>query len=155
MIRYNLQVKDFWSTDNIMSRRQARELSLQILYMQSFITNSYHLLKKNINYFAKFNNLKFRASYYFAQRLIKGTLKNKNVIDEIIREILKNWSIDRLSLVDLNILRLAIYEIKWCRDIPDKVAVNEANELAKKFSSKDSNKFVNGLLDGVIKKEGK
>lgn len=137
-----------------MSRRQARELSLQILYLNTFRELNKDELQKSIFYFAEYNDLTLKSSIEFALKIIEGTLANLNVIDNYIKDILKNWSLDRLSKVDLNIIRIAIYEILWCSDIPNKVSVNEANELAKKYSNKDSNKFVNGLLDCVIKKGG-
>lgn len=138
-------------TNKIMSRRQARELSLQMLFMHSFNKCSDDNVKKNIFYFAKTRKLMLKSSIGFTKKIVFGTLGNIKSIDEVINSILKNWKLNRLSVVDLNILRLAIFEIKWCSDIPFKVSVNEANELAKKYSSKDSNKFVNGLLDSVIK----
>lgn len=85
----------------------------------------------------------------FAEPLIKGTIEHRNEIDEQIRKYAKNWELDRMAAVDRNILRLAIYEMMFREDIPPIVSINEAVDIAKKFSTQDSGKFVNGILDKV------
>lgn len=85
----------------------------------------------------------------FAEPLIRGTLEHQEAIDEQIQKHLKNWNFSRLAPVDRNILRLAIYEMLHRRDIPPAVSINEAVDIAKKFSTEDSGKFVNGILDRV------
>lgn len=87
----------------------------------------------------------------FADPLIQGTLEHREALDEAIQQYAKNWSIDRIAAVDRNILRLAIYEMNHREDIPPVVSINEAVDIAKKFSTHDSGKFVNGLLDRVKK----
>jgi len=87
----------------------------------------------------------------FASDLINGTLENLERIDNIIREHATNWKLDRIALVDKNILRLAIHELLYRDDIPPAVTINEAVEIAKKFSTPRSGKFVNGILDKVKK----
>lgn len=85
----------------------------------------------------------------FADPLIKGTIENRNQVDEIIKRHTKNWEIHRIAAVDRNILRLAIYEMLHRDDIPPVVSINEAVDIAKKFSTQESGKFVNGVLDKV------
>lgn len=85
----------------------------------------------------------------FADPLIRGTLEHRNEADEIIRKHAKNWELHRIAAVDRNILRLAIFEMLHREDIPPVVTINEAVDIAKKFSTQDSGKFVNGILDKV------
>jgi N utilization substance protein B len=85
----------------------------------------------------------------FAEPLIRGTLQHRNEIDEIIKQHVKNWDFNRIAAVDRNILRLAIFEMLHREDIPPVVSINEAVDIAKKFSTQDSGKFVNGVLDKV------
>jgi len=89
------------------------------------------------------------AMRLFAEPLIKGTLEHRNEVDEIIKKHAKNWELHRIAAVDRNILRLAIYEMLHREDIPPVVSINEAVDIAKKFSTQDSGKFVNGILDKV------
>jgi len=82
----------------------------------------------------------------------KKTWENLSVCDELIVGSAIKWELSRLSVVDRSILRLAVYQLKFCRDIPSRVVINEAIELAKKFSTEKSPSFVNGVLDAVLKK---
>ncbi len=85
----------------------------------------------------------------FAEPLIRGTLEHQVALDERIKQYAKNWDLHRMAVVDRNILRLAIYEMLYRDDIPPVVSINEAVDIAKKFSTQDSGKFVNGILDKV------
>jgi N utilization substance protein B len=85
----------------------------------------------------------------FAEPLIRGTLEHQTELDERIKNYAKNWDLHRMAVVDRNILRLAIYEMLYRDDIPPIVSINEAVDIAKKFSTQDSGKFVNGILDKV------
>jgi len=89
------------------------------------------------------------AMRLFADPLIRGTLERRDEADEIIKKHAKNWELHRIAAVDRNILRLAIYEMLHREDIPPVVSINEAVDIAKKFSTQDSGKFVNGILDKV------
>ncbi len=89
------------------------------------------------------------AMRIFAEPLIRGTIEHRNLIDEQIVKHAKNWDLHRIAAVDRNILRLAIYEMLYREDIPPIVSINEAVDIAKKFSTQDSGKFVNGLLDKI------
>lgn len=93
-----------------------------------------------------------KRSFVYAQTLVRGTLSNLEEIDDLIRLQAEHWRLERMPAVDRNILRLAIYEFLYETDVPKLVVVDEAIELAKKFGSKDSGRFVNGLLDGLLKK---
>jgi N utilization substance protein B len=92
----------------------------------------------------------------FTSELVSGVITNKDSIDKIIRETSHNWRIDRMAVVDRNILRIATFEMLKMPDIPYKVSLNEAIELAKRFGSEDSSSFINGVLDNIsIKLERK
>lgn len=85
----------------------------------------------------------------FAQALVDGIVANQPAIDALLKKSCANYDLHRLAAVDRNILRLGIYEMLFCSDIPPVVSINEAIELAKKFGSEDSARFVNGILDRV------
>jgi transcription antitermination protein NusB len=85
----------------------------------------------------------------FAEPLIKGVLQYRDEIDERIKKHCKNWDFNRIAVVDRNVMRLAIYEMLHREDIPPVVSINEAVDIAKRFSTQDSGKFVNGILDKV------
>ncbi len=85
----------------------------------------------------------------FAEPLIRGVLEHLQTIDERIKNHTRNWDFNRIAAVDRNIMRLAIYEMLYREDIPPVVSINEAVDIAKKFSTQDSGKFVNGILDKV------
>jgi transcription antitermination protein NusB len=89
------------------------------------------------------------AMRLFADPLIRGVIEHRDAVDEQIRKYAKNWELHRIAAVDRNILRLAIYEMLHRDDIPPVVSINEAVDIAKKFSTQDSGKFVNGILDKV------
>ena len=90
-------------------------------------------------------------AFAFAQGLVKGTLDNREQVDALIREQADNWRLERMPPVDRNVLRLAVFEMLYETDTPKLVIVDEAIELAKKFGSEQSGRFVNGLLDGLLK----
>jgi len=87
----------------------------------------------------------------FATLMIRGTVENVESVDESIRRHLKNWSFERLNRVDLAILRTAAYALLYQRDIPPSVTIDEAVEIAKRFGSPESYRFVNGVLDGLCR----
>jgi len=89
------------------------------------------------------------AERLFADPLIRGTLEHREAIDVILQKYLKNWDLHRVAAVDRNVMRLAIYEMMHRDDIPPVVSINEAVDIAKKFSTQDSGKFVNGVLDKI------
>jgi N utilization substance protein B len=85
----------------------------------------------------------------FAENLVRGALQERVKVDETIQRHVKNWSFDRIAAVDRNVLRLAVYEMLFREDIPPVVSINEAVDIAKKFSTEESGRFVNGILDKV------
>jgi len=91
------------------------------------------------------------AARTYATALVGGTVENMDRIDAAISKVADNWSLERIGGVERNILRLAIQELLFMPDVPPKVAINEAVEMAKKFGSEDSGGFVNGILDAVRK----
>lgn len=88
----------------------------------------------------------------FAETLVKGVIEYRATIDRELREVAKNWSLERMATVDLSILRICTYELLYQPDIPVRVAINEAIEISKRYGTKESPSFVNGLLDKVAKK---
>lgn len=91
-------------------------------------------------------------AFEYARALVEGAVGHAGEIDDLIRQQADNWRLERMPAVDRNILRLAVFELLYEEDIPKLVVVDEAIELAKKFSTDQSGRFVNGLLDGLLKK---
>ncbi len=94
-----------------------------------------------------------RRSFAYARRLVEGTMEHCSAIDDRIRRHAENWRLERMPPIDRNILRLAIYEMLFETNVPKVVIVDEAIELAKKFGSEKSSRFVNGLLDAVLQSQ--
>jgi len=88
----------------------------------------------------------------FSKKLVLGTKENLSEIDKTIKENLKNWNFERINNVDKSILRLSIYELNFLKENPASVVINEAIELAKKYSEDDSAKFINGILGAIVAK---
>jgi transcription antitermination factor NusB len=130
-------------------RTKAREFALQILY-QIDITDD--PASEVLDRFWKDFSAHFEVKS-FAIQLVMGVCENLEEINAIIIERSKNWTIDRMPAIDRCILRLGIYELVYGEDIPPKVAINEAIELANKYSTPDSGKFINGILDRLMNRE--
>lgn len=124
-------------------RREARELALQMLYAQDTLRGD---LRETLRGFREGVEAGDRTRE-FAETLVKGVQEQRETIDQAILARSKNWALSRMPRVDLNIMRLAAYELMFRRDIPKKVSINEAIEIAKKFGDKESPAFVNGILD--------
>lgn len=95
----------------------------------------------------------------FFEKLVKGVIAHQSEIDTVISKNSKNWKLNRMPSVDRNIMRIAVFELFYCRDIPAKVSINEAIDIGKKFGTPESGSFINGILDSVYlndieKKEG-
>jgi transcription antitermination protein NusB len=90
-----------------------------------------------------------KRTYPFFKRLAAGVLHARQDIDTVIERYSSNWKVQRMAGVDRNILRVAVFEILYCEDIPAKVAINEAIDIAKKFGASDSGAFINGILDSI------
>jgi N utilization substance protein B len=129
-------------------RTRARELTMQALYQLDVQgPDAFELLEE---FFKEADEDDFVRT--LASEWIKGTWENLQQCDEPIIASTIKWQFSRLSPVDKSILRLAVYQLKFCPDIPPKVVINEAIELAKKFSTDKSPAFVNGVLDAILKK---
>lgn len=89
----------------------------------------------------------------FFSQLVKGVVSQKEKIDSLIKKYAQNWEIKRMAVIDRNILRLSVFELFFLKDIPPKVSINEAIELAKRYGDLDSARFVNGILDKIYKSE--
>jgi N utilization substance protein B len=126
-------------------RRKSRELALQVLYQ---IDISCENDRSALDLFWESFKVS-KESREFSERLVVGVSEYKEDIDKIIEKYSKNWSLKRMPRVDRNILRLAIFELFYCLDIPAKVTINEAIDLGKKFGTEKSGSFINGILDSV------
>lgn len=132
----------------IRKRTQARECALQILYQYEMNPGSLPSL------LAEFWRQEEQVPVAqdvrdFAARIVSGTCEHQNDIDQVISRYADNWELHRMAIIDRNILRFATYELLYAADIPPKVTINEAVNLAKKFSQEESGKFVNGILDKI------
>ncbi len=130
------------------SRHHARERALQILFQ-------YDIHGKPGLWLDVFwtENEATDEVKAFAERLVAGVLEKKKELDALIGKYATNWKVSRMPIVDRNILRAGVYELLWMDDVPAKVTVNEAIELAKSFGDDAASKFVNGILDQVLGKE--
>jgi N utilization substance protein B len=127
------------------ARRKARAIALQVLYEVDSVG---HDVEKALAHLLTEGKLS-EENAAFARGLVSGVLQNKEKIDQHIRSFAPAWPVAQLSIVDRNILRLAIFEILLDNSVPVKVAINEAVELAKTFGSDSSPRFVNGVLGSV------
>jgi transcription antitermination protein NusB len=125
-------------------RRDGRVAAMQYLYAWSL--NSPRNLAEDLRVFFE-NQEKPREHYAFGEELIHGTIGHVDEIDGRIRGLAHNWEFDRIARIDLAILRIAMYEMVYRKDIPPVVSINEAIDLSKEFSSADAKRFINGILD--------
>ena len=130
-----------------MSRKKARDNAFKCIYELEFGRDE-KIEKILENCYEENNNKPDEMEYI--EMVLKGVKENLAQIDNVILSKLKNWSIERIAKIDLAILRLAIYEINYMDDIPEKVSANEAVELAKTYGNNDSKSFVNGVIAKVI-----
>ncbi|MFH1248047.1 MAG: transcription antitermination factor NusB [Candidatus Omnitrophota bacterium] len=130
-------------------RTKSREFALQILY-QLDITRDSDIDAVIMFFWQRLPDEDIALEVKdFTQGLVKGVIGHLAEIDKKISGLATNWRLDRMAKVDRNIMRLAAYEIIYCQDIPSKVSINEAVELAKKYSDVQAAKFVNGILDKI------
>ena len=133
------------------NRHLARTIALQTLFEWDFNNRTDHQTVPDVG-----GNLKEFAPQFddkgFIETLVNGVVKNQKEIDALIIKYAPEWPLDQITMVDRNVLRIGIQEMKYDEDIPEKVAINEAIELAKTFGGESSGKFVNGVL-GTIYKE--
>ena len=142
-----------------LTRRQIREKVLQVLYAQELSKDPIEKVKKDL-----LQDLDDKDSFIFAEKLIQYSIDNRQRYDDLIKTTVDNWDIERIALLDFIIIKMCLSEFFYFEEIPPKVSINEAIDLAKDFSTRNSGKFVNGILDsllnslvdkGEIKKKGK
>ena len=126
-------------------RTRARELALQFLYQLDLLGP---VVLPDLSEFLR-QEEKDGQTCRFARRLVEGTHEHRPAIDAEIQSVAQNWQISRMAVIDRNVLRLATYELLFCTDIPPKVAINEAIELGKRYSTANSGAFINGILDKI------
>lgn len=134
-------------------RSLARDWALKILY-QTDITH--RAIERSVEDFpTQEENSKILEPeiFEFCKRLVFGVHEHLKEIDDKISQYAANWQIKRMAIIDRNILRIGVFELQYTIDIPPKVTINEAVELAKKYGDLDSSKFVNGILDNIHKTE--
>ena len=124
-------------------RTRGREIALQVLYQADLNPG---LAPQEIRRFIERRLLGDAKLCEFTRSLIAGVQAHQGRIDALISEVAENWRIDRMAAIDRNILRLGAYEMLYCPDVPTKVAINESLELAKRYSTAQSSRFVNGIL---------
>lgn len=131
-----------------MGRKRAREWVVKFLFQLDLRDDDDY--KALLEQFLEDNPIKTDEGAYLRENA-EGVIDNMGEIDELIKDKLVNWTIDRIPKIDLAILRNALYEILYRRDIPVRVAINEAVEIAKKYSNSDSGTFVNGILGRIVR----
>ena len=142
-------------------RRKARECALQLIYqldMQGILADG-RVEPREVDepiraFWASFDAVT-KDEQAFAERIVEGVLKQLPEIDEAIEVASKRWKLARMEQVDRSVLRMAAYELLWCKDVPRAAVINEAIEIARKFSNNDASSFINGLLDQIaVEPEG-
>ncbi|MBI1911191.1 MAG: transcription antitermination factor NusB [Deltaproteobacteria bacterium] len=128
-------------------RRKARETALQVLYRVDIAD-----ISLGEGFEAEMEELApGTEARRYCEVLVHGVLDNRRKLDSTIERYSENWTIERMAVVDRNVLRVAVYELQYCKDIPYKVIIDEAVELAKRFGSDESGAFINGILDKIRK----
>jgi N utilization substance protein B len=129
-------------------RRKAREVALQFLY-QLDLHGADDPTPHAEDFWA--HHPVGADTRTYAETLVQGTKQYQAKADELIRQYAEHWELERMAVVDRNLLRLAVYEMLWGGEVPPKVAINEAIEIAKKFGTSESSRFINGVLDRVLR----
>ncbi|GJL66520.1 MAG: hypothetical protein NPIRA05_14910 [Nitrospirales bacterium] len=127
------------------SRRAARQLALQFLFQNEFQQRSSHSLDKFWE-----DHESAPEVQLFATQVVEGVFAHQKELDTLINDYAVEWTLSRMPVVDRNILRCAIFELFWLPEVPAKVTINEALELAKRFADEESKRFLNGILDRII-----
>jgi N utilization substance protein B len=126
-------------------RRSSRELAMQALF---YFDQGIYVEDEALSFFC----INFEPSEDiepFFKKLVEGTLERKTDIDSLIEKFSNNWRLSRMSGVDRNVMRVAVFELLYCADIPSKVSINEAIDIGKKYGTADSGSFINGILDAI------
>jgi transcription antitermination protein NusB len=130
------------------ARRKARELALQMLFQYDMAGNAPDMV---ISTFEDLQKSKPNTRE-FAERIFRGTVDHLTEIDDMIQAQAENWRLSRMAVVDRNIIRMSVYEFLHESDTPKLVIIDEAVEIAKKFGTQKSSQFINGILDGILKR---
>jgi N utilization substance protein B len=130
------------------ARRKARELALQMLFQHDMSGN------QTAEIIATFEELQKSKpnTREFATKIFQGTVENLEKIDDMIQNQAENWRLSRMAAVDRNIIRMSVYEFLHETDTPKLVVIDEAIEIAKKYGTQKSSQFINGILDGILKR---
>ena len=136
------------------SRRQARIIAFQSLFSRDLNPKGLDELLTLSWMDAKEKEELEPDVLFFTRFLISGTVEHWDEIDAVITAQLRNWQFDRVSKVDLALLRISVFQMLFVKDIPPKVVIDEAIDISKRFSSDDSYRFINGVLDGLRKERG-
>lgn len=131
-------------------RRKSRELALQFLFSHDFQghESASVSIDQELDLFCQSFDVEQRAMVY-GRQLIEGINAHADDINRLLADHSLNWRVERMSLVDRNILRIAVFEMRYGQEIPAQVAINEALEIAKRYSRQDSVAFINGILDAI------
>ena len=135
-------------------RTRAREFALQVLY-QIDLTHDNYADALNSFWQAHDEDEVVTEIKDFTEELVSGAVVNLSDIDDMISKYATNWQLERMAVIDRNILRMGCFELLFCDDIPPKVSINEAVELAKRYSGLEAGKFVNAILDKIKTEKGK
>ncbi|NNG02308.1 MAG: transcription antitermination factor NusB [Desulfobacteraceae bacterium] len=127
------------------TRRRSRENAMQALFYMDMVHDH---STEAMDLFVDCYQLSKTVLPFF-NRLVAGVLEAKSILDHIIERFSNNWKIGRMSCVDRNVLRIAVYEMLHCEDIPLKVSINEAIDVGKRFGTEESGAFINGILDSI------
>jgi N utilization substance protein B len=135
-------------------RRKSREIALQMLYQMEMTGHTPHMVVDL--YFELTSGDEQRnpdlleAVRPFAEQLLNGVYAHRDELDKMIVAASENWRLERMSIIDRNVIRIALFEMLYCPEIPPKVSINEAIDLGKTFGSPDSGAFINGILDHLL-----
>ncbi|MCP4349395.1 MAG: transcription antitermination factor NusB [Desulfobacterales bacterium] len=127
------------------NRSKARELALQALFYMDMRQNA---SEEMIDLYCENFEVPKKAAPFFLT-LVKGVTDKEDEIDSLIERFSSNWKMDRMSCVDRNAMRVAVYEMLFCDDVPLKVSINEAINIGKKYGTEESGSFINGILDSI------
>lgn len=133
-----------------MNRRKSRELAMKLLFEMSVNSKS---IEEAIEDYKENNVVEDDLDFDYIKRTVEGTFLKEEFLKETIEINLTNWKYNRISKVNIAILKIAVYEMYFDEDIPDKVSINEAIELSKKYSDEKAPSFINGVLGNIIRKK--
>jgi N utilization substance protein B len=140
-------------------RRKSREIALQMLYQLEMtgeppneVIGLYYEIESGEDEKIADSDYSVRP---FAEQLVNGVYQHRSELDAKIVAASENWRLERMSIIDRNVLRIALFEMLYCQEIPPKVSINEAIDLGKTFGSPDSGAFINGILDHLLREVGR